>query len=53
MRYGWRLFGLLGGGRFIVRAKTEGRNSYGGVWYRFYGKLSVCQTGPQAGQVVL
>ena len=30
----------------------EGRNSYGGVWYWFYGK-SLNQTGPKAGQEVL
>ena len=31
----------------------EGRNFYERVWYRLYGKLSVYQTGPRAGQEVL
>ena len=30
-RYGWRRVGSTNGGRVIERAKTEGRNSYGGV----------------------
>ena len=34
-------------------AKKEGRNSYGGVWYRFYGKSPNKQTGPRAGRAVL
>ena len=24
-----------------------------GGWYKFYGKSSICQTGPRAGQAVL
>ena len=36
--YGWRRVGLLNSIRFIGRAKTEGKNSYRGVWYMFYGK---------------
>ena len=31
----------------------EGRNFYGGVWYIFYGKSPIKQTGPQAGRAVL
>ena len=46
--YGWQRVELLDGGRAIERAKKEGRNSYGGVWYRFYGKLPNKQTGPRA-----
>ena len=45
--YGWQCVGLPNIGRFIRRAKTEGRNSYGGVRYKVYGKSSVCQTDPQ------
>ena len=51
--YGWRHVGLPDGGRLIGRVKKEGINSNKGVWYTLYGKLSVCQTGPQAGQAVL
>ena len=32
--------------------KKEGRNSYGGVWYSFYGKSSK-PTGPRDGRAVL
>ena len=31
----------------------ERRNSYWVVWYKFYGKSFICQTGLQAGQAVL
>ena len=51
--YVWKRFGLPNGGRVIGREKTEGRNSYRGGWYKFYGKSSVCQMGPQAGLAVL
>ena len=40
------------GGRAIGREKTEGRNSYGGVWYGFYGKSSQ-PTGLRDGRAVL
>ena len=50
---GWRRVGLSDGGRFIRSAKMEGRNSYGGVWYRFYGKSPNKQTGLRASQVVM
>ena len=40
------------GGQAIGRAKKEGRNSYRGFWYWFYGK-SPRQTGPRAGRAVL
>ena len=46
--YGWRRVEILDGGRAIGRAKKEGRNSYGGVWYWFYSKL-LKQTGPTDG----
>ena len=35
------------------KGKNGGKKSFGGGWYRFYGKLSVCQTGPQIGRAVL
>ena len=50
--YGWRRVEILDGSRAIGRAKTEGRNSYRGVWYWFYDK-SLKQTGTRAGQAVL
>ena len=50
--YGWRCVELLNGGRAIGRAKKEGINSYGGVWYWFYG-MSLEQTGPRDGRLVL
>ena len=53
LSYGWRLVGLPDSGWFIGRAKKEGRNSYLEVWYKVYGKASVCQTGLQAVQEVL
>ena len=53
LRYGWRRTWLSKGVWDIGWAKTEGRNSYGGVWYMFYGKSSVKQTGPQVGHAVL
>ena len=45
--YGWRRVGLSDGGRVIGRAKKEGINFYMGVWYMFYVKSSVKQTGPR------
>ena len=36
LSYGWQRVGLPNGGRFIRRAKKEGRNSNWGVWYRLY-----------------
>ena len=51
--YVWRRVRLLDGGHFVGRTKKEGRNSYGGGWYMFYGKSNVEQTGPRAGRVVL
>ena len=33
--------------------KRKGETPTGGVWYRFYGKLSVCQIGPQSDRAVL
>ena len=48
-----RHVGLSDSGQVIGRTKEEGRNSYGGVWYKFYGKASVWQTGPRTGQAVL
>ena len=50
--YGWWRVKILNGGRSIGRAKKEGRNSYRGVWYWFYGK-SPKQTVLRAGQTVL
>ena len=41
MSYGWQCVGLIDGGRFIRGGKKEGRNSYRGFWYMFYGKSSV------------
>ena len=37
--YGWRRAQLIDGGQAIERAKKEGRNFYGGFWYRFYSKF--------------
>ena len=51
--YGWRRVEILNGGRATKRAKTEGRNTYGGVFYRFYCKYTNKYTVPIAGQVVL
>ena len=39
--YVWRRVGLSDNGRVIWRGEKEGRNSYRGVWYMFYVKLSV------------
>ena len=50
--YGWRCVKIIDGGQAIGRAKKEGRNSYGGVWYQFYGKL-LRPTGWRDGQAVL
>ena len=50
--YGWRCVEILNGGRAIGRAKKEGRNSFGGVWYWFYGK-SLKQTGLRDGRAVM
>ena len=50
--YGCQRVEIIDGGRAIRRAKKEGRNSYGVVWYRFYNK-SPKQMGPRAGQAVL
>ena len=50
--YVWRRAAIIDGGRAIRRAKQEGRNSYGGVWYSFYGK-SPKPTGPRDGRAVL
>ena len=50
--YGWRRVAISDSGRAIGRAKTEGRNSYGGVRYSFYGKLSK-PMGPRYAQAVL
>ena len=33
--------------------KRKGETPTGGGWYRLYGKLFVCQTGPRAVQAVL
>ena len=33
--------------------KGREKNSYGGVWYRFYGNSPNNQTGPQDGRAVL
>ena len=46
--YVWRRVGLIDGRWFIGRVKTEGRNSHRGIWYMFYGKLSIWQTGPKS-----
>ena len=51
--YGWQRVGLSYDSRAIRRAKKKEINSYGGVWYRFYGKSSIKQTVPRAGQAVL
>ena len=37
----------------MVRGEMEGRNSYGGVWYRFYCELPNKQTVLRAGIAVL
>ena len=50
--YGCRRVTISDGGRAIRRAKKEGRNYYGWVWYSFYGKSSKL-TGPRDGQAVL
>ena len=50
--YGWWHVKIIDDGRAIGRAKKEGRNSYGGVWYKFYGKL-LKPTGPRYGRAVL
>ena len=47
-----RRVAISDGCRAIRRAKKEGRNSYGGVWYQFYGKSSKL-TGPRDGRAVL
>ena len=52
LSYGWRCVEILNGGLAIGRTKKEGRNSYRGVWYWFYGK-STNQMGPRAGRAVL
>ena len=46
--YGWRRVKIIDGGQAIGRTKKEGRNSYVGVWYKFYGKL-LKPTGPRDG----
>ena len=51
--YGWQRFEIIDGGRAIGRAKKEGRNSYGGVWYWFYNKSPNKQAGLRAVQLVL
>ena len=51
-RYGWRRVEILESGWAIGRAKKKGKNSLGGVWYWFYGKL-LNQTGPRDGRAVL
>ena len=51
--YGWRRVAISDGGQAIGRAKTEGRNSNRGVWYKFYSKSSVCQKGLQASRAVM
>ena len=51
--YGWRRVRLLDGSRAIGREKKEGRNYYGGVWYRFYISLPNKQTGLRFGRAVL
>ena len=33
--------------------KRKGETPTGGGWYKFYGKSSVCQTGPRTGRAVL
>ena len=50
--YGWRRVEIIYGGQAIERAKKEGRNSYEGFWYRFYGKL-LKPTGPRDSRAVL
>ena len=50
--YGWRRGAISDGGWSIGRAKKEGRNSYGEVWYKFYRK-SLKPTGPRYGRVVM
>ena len=50
--YGWRCVAISDGGRAIGRAKKEGRNSYGGVYYSFYGE-SPNPTGPRDCREVL
>ena len=50
--YGWRRDEIDEGGWSIGRAKKEGINSYGEVWYKFYGK-SLKPTGPIYGRAVL
>ena len=50
--YSWRRVAISDGARALGRAKKEGRNSYWGVWYSFYGKSSK-PTGPRDGRAVL
>ena len=50
--YGWRRVTTIDGGWAIDRTKKEGRKSYGGVWYSFYGKPSK-PTVPRDGRAVL
>ena len=50
--YGLQRVAITDGSWAIGRAKKEGRNSYGGGWYKFYGK-SFKPTGPRYGRAVL